>query len=205
MNKLNMAEPGFSSREMLNHISDEGFAAIREMEEYGQTNHDAFCDAVYEICQKYNIIIPDDLIVLGLFIAPETDAKLKAHLQPEVYVSLTATPGSFSVTPNGVPLMIISSEILEDPDKLAVVLIHELVHYSQWKAGRLEFIPAERKVVWDGVIYDISLSTDLQGELEKPWEPEAYKAAVAAMRQYNMPAIHSEKAKENMAMVDQLP
>lgn len=50
-------------------------------------------------------------------------------------------------------------------------LVHELTHVQQVLDGRLDII-AEGRMVWEGVLMDVTL----EGYVEFPWEREAYLA-----------------------------
>jgi hypothetical protein len=82
---------------------------------------------------------------------------------------------SFFTVINGVPWILINT----DESLLEVTLIHESIHYAQWKRG--DFLPVDGGIVWKDKLYsNEEISKVCTPELlpyqwrHLPWELEAY-------------------------------
>lgn len=80
--------------------------------------------------------------------------------------------------------IVIPVERLHDPYYLRHSIVHELVHYNQWKRGDFQADPEGRGLLWKGELYTyeflaesdkMSFSDSLKWQIENlPWEDEAY-------------------------------
>lgn len=80
--------------------------------------------------------------------------------------------------------IVIPVERLHDPFHLRHSIVHELVHYDQWKRGDLQTDPEHRGLLWKGKLYTneymtashgMSFADCLKWQIENlPWEEEAY-------------------------------
>lgn len=80
--------------------------------------------------------------------------------------------------------IVIPVERLHDPFHLRHSIVHELVHYEQWKRGDLQTSPEHDGLLWKGKLYTNEYMTESHGmsfadgmrwQIENlPWEEEAY-------------------------------
>ncbi len=80
--------------------------------------------------------------------------------------------------------IVIPVERLHDPFHLRHSIVHELVHYDQWKRGDLQTDPEHRGLLWKGKLYTneymtashgMSFADGMKWQIENlPWEEEAY-------------------------------
>ena len=80
--------------------------------------------------------------------------------------------------------IVIPVERLHDPYYLRHSIVHELVHYNQWKRGDFQADPEGQGLLWKGELYTyeylaesdkMSFSDSLKWQIENlPWEDEAY-------------------------------
>lgn len=80
--------------------------------------------------------------------------------------------------------IVIPVERLHDPYYIRHSIVHELVHYNQWKRGDLQTDPEHRGLTWKGELYtnefmaksnEMPFADGLMWQIENlPWEDEAY-------------------------------
>ena len=109
---------------------------------------------------------------------------------------------SFFTVVNGVPWILINT----DNNLMEVTLIHESIHYDQWKRGDFKVI--DSGVIWKGETYlneDLAKLDTSGGSAESlknmPWEIEAYAYQFTDMQIAHIRTYGEPEAKKNLEEV----